>query len=334
MSSHELRVLFRAAAGPRLGFGHLVRCRSLARALGVEPLVSLRGTARTLDAARRLGLTIVDGERAAFVHAGADLLVVDDPSVTEAGRWVRGARRAHVPVATVHDLGLGYVRADLGIDGSVHPHRAMRRRPNSLCGPSYTILDPQIEVWRHCRRDVVEPDRLLIALGGGAHVLAQAAHLAQSIAVRNPGVRIRVAAGFAGGNALPRLAAGEWVVVRDGLAEELAHSGVALLAGGVGLYEACALGVPAVAVALTPAQGLTIRAVAGTGAALDGGRADRRQGTADRVAALLGRLLDDSRTRRRLSAAGRTLVDGRGAHRVAARLRTLAADRPGARHAA
>ena len=42
-SCGDLRILFRAAAGPRRGFGHLVRCRSLARALGVRPLVALRG---------------------------------------------------------------------------------------------------------------------------------------------------------------------------------------------------------------------------------------------------------------------------------------------------
>ena len=42
-SCADLRVLFRAPAGPRRGFGHLVRCRSLARALGVRPLIALRG---------------------------------------------------------------------------------------------------------------------------------------------------------------------------------------------------------------------------------------------------------------------------------------------------
>jgi len=42
-----MTVVFRVAAGPRLGFGHLVRCRSLARALGVTPRVWLRGSAAT-----------------------------------------------------------------------------------------------------------------------------------------------------------------------------------------------------------------------------------------------------------------------------------------------
>ncbi len=59
MDDRRLHVLFRAAAGPRLGFGHLVRCRSLARALGVSPLVSLRGTSRTREAAIRLGVSLV-----------------------------------------------------------------------------------------------------------------------------------------------------------------------------------------------------------------------------------------------------------------------------------
>ena len=48
-SCADLRILFRAPAGARRGFGHLVRCRSLARALGVRPLISLRGGTAVQD---------------------------------------------------------------------------------------------------------------------------------------------------------------------------------------------------------------------------------------------------------------------------------------------
>jgi hypothetical protein len=54
-----LRVLFHAAAGPRLGFGHLVRCRSLARALGVDARVSIRGSAATRVAAALAGWQVL-----------------------------------------------------------------------------------------------------------------------------------------------------------------------------------------------------------------------------------------------------------------------------------
>lgn len=334
MRGTGLTVLFRAAAGPRIGFGHLVRCRALARAMGVEPLVSLRGTSRTAEAARRLGATLIHDERRVLARAtGPRVLVVDDPSVRHATAWVRRARRLGVPVATVHDLGLGFVRSDLAIDGSVRPHQAMRGGRGDLSGPAYAILDPRVERWRTRRDQIVEPGRVLIALGGGAHVLTQAAGLAAAIARRHPGLRIRVAAGFTH-RERPALPVGEWVTVRDGLAEELARCCVALLAGGVSLYEACALGVPGVALAQTPAQTLTIRAIAAAGAVVDGGLVGRRNSDPSRVARLVGQLLTDGRACRRISAAGRVLVDGRGVHRVAARLTGLADQPAGGRHAA
>ncbi|HEY7791062.1 MAG TPA: hypothetical protein VIC33_11145, partial [Vicinamibacterales bacterium] len=56
-----MQVLFRAAGGPRRGFGHLVRSAWLARALEVEPRVSVRGGRTAARVARRLGLEVVDG---------------------------------------------------------------------------------------------------------------------------------------------------------------------------------------------------------------------------------------------------------------------------------
>lgn len=314
-----LRVYFRAAAGPRVGFGHVVRCRSLARALGVAPRISLRATARTRIAAERLGVQLEpEGRRALAAVREADVMVVDDPSPRHADVWVQRARRAGVPVATVHDLGLGYVAADLGIDGSVRPDRRMR----GLRGPGYAMLDPRIVQWRARRRALVERDRVLIALGGGNYVFGLASSLADAIAAERPSARIRVAAGFARGR-LPALSRAEWVTARDGLAEELSRATVALVAGGVTAYEACALGVPAVAVALTRAQGLTVRALAGEGAVIDGGPLEA--GAAGRAAHLLARLAADARTRRRLALAGQALVDGRGVFRVADEVRALTA---------
>jgi spore coat polysaccharide biosynthesis predicted glycosyltransferase SpsG len=127
---------------------------------------------------------------------------------------------------------------------------------------------------------------------------------------------------------------GTWIQARDGLAEELSSTSVAVLAGGVTLYEACALGVPSVAVALNSAQHVTIRALARRGATVDAGSvasglSQRRTAatrTLDRVAREVERLVGDTAARRRMTATGRRLIDGRGAARVAARLRQLPAE--------
>src|SRR5690349_3330875 len=99
-----LHVLFRVAAGPQVGFGHLARSRSLARALGVPPRVSIRGSLRTKATAATLGWDVVDlSSSEELAGLNADLIVVDDPLRSEADKWVGKARRIGVPVASVHD---------------------------------------------------------------------------------------------------------------------------------------------------------------------------------------------------------------------------------------
>jgi len=128
-SSDRPRLVCRVAAGPRIGFGHLVRCRALARALDADLVVSIRGSAATRRRAARLGYTVSPGASDRAVAALCPwMMVVDDPSAAAAGRWVAQARRLGIPVATIHDLGIGYVPADMGIDGSVEPGTRMRGR--------------------------------------------------------------------------------------------------------------------------------------------------------------------------------------------------------------
>jgi spore coat polysaccharide biosynthesis predicted glycosyltransferase SpsG len=318
----RLRCVFRVAAGPRIGFGHLLRARALARALGVRLLVSLRGGAAARRAAERLGAILLP--RGTDACAGADVLIVDDPSLPESRAWAARARRCGVPAVAVHDGG-PYAEADLVVDGHL---RARPARSSVLAGPRYCLLDPAIVARRSVRR--AHGHRLLIALGGGAHVRRVARQLTTEIAGRCPGARIDVAAGFAAG-APPVLRHGRWVGGKSGLATAMAASEVAVVAGGVTLAEACALGVPAVGVAVVAAQRPAIRACARAGAVVDVGGSAGAPGTAARVADVVATLLDDRGRREHLASRARVLVDGRGAERVARRIRQLVRAR-GGRH--
>jgi len=327
-------VVFRVAAGPRVGFGHLVRCRSLARALGVTPVVSIRGTQRTRAFAASMGFSVIDSQRPPIkggptgspkeISVGPpfmggrelpDLIVVDDPDGASAAAWVRKARRLGVPVASIHDLGLAHVESDLVIDASIGAAGDLR-------GPQFAILDPALaDIRRENRRPVA--GRVLIALGGGSHVLALAGRLSRAIAHRSPGAAIRVVRGFSAARRAPALRHATWVDAPGGLGRELADAQVAVAAGGVTLYEACALGVPAVALPVTTAQHLAVRAVAGRGAAIDTGRPPVDGRMVSRAADAVAALLQNDDLRRRQSTAARQLVDGQGARRVAERLKEL-----------
>jgi spore coat polysaccharide biosynthesis predicted glycosyltransferase SpsG len=316
------RVLFRMAAGPRVGFRHLVRCRSLARALGVQPRVSIRGSLATRLIAAASGWSVADSSCRALFEERPTVLVIDDPSDYCTAAWVNAARRAGVPVATIHDLGLSHVASDLTIDGSILTGCA-RSSTQGLRGPAHMILDPDVLAHRLQPEDR-PPANVLIALGGGAHVHRLAARVCDAVAARISDVQIHVAAGFSSTRRRPALARGEWVTAPQGLAEELSRTTVAIVAGGITLYEACAIGVPAIALALTPTQRLTVRAIARHGAAVDAGAPPDAVATIIHVADSTAALLADARARRRLSTAGQRLVDARGAFRVADYVRELA----------
>jgi UDP-2,4-diacetamido-2,4,6-trideoxy-beta-L-altropyranose hydrolase len=171
--------------------------------------------------------------------------------------------------------------------------------------------------------------RVLIALGGGPryrHALA----LARAIRNQHPDVAIRIAGGFTEGQRKGRsedrpTQAEVWLPPLPTLREELSAASVAVVAGGVTLYEACCLGVPSVAVAVSTlsAQRHTVEAAAAIGVTCAGGALGAHE-TPTRVAAHVQTLLNRSKLRADLARAGRRVVDGRGARRIARALGRLA----------
>lgn len=315
-----IRVLFRAAAGPAIGFGHLVRSRSIARALGVIPTVSIRGSVETRATAAARGFDVRHGGLALLRTASTpDVLIVDDPSAEHATRWASRARALGIPTVSIHDAGLAYITSDVLIDGS------MTARPDTashaLTGPLYAALDPSVAAARALPPAV--RSGVLIALGGGEQVRRWGSALADAILARCSDTHVRIAAGFTAPSAAPADARMAWVSAPYGLADELRQTAVAVVGGGVTLCEAAALGAPSVAVAVVPAQRPTIDAFVAAHAACDGGLL-LDEGAIGRVADAVSSLLSRREDAQRLADAGAALVDGRGAFRVADAVRCLA----------
>jgi spore coat polysaccharide biosynthesis predicted glycosyltransferase SpsG len=220
---------------------------------------------------------------------------------------------------------VGSAEADLVVDGSITVCQTTGAA-GRLLGPRFTLLDRRILHARaaRARRIGARPrPQVLIALGGGAHVYTVVRSLVRAIASRRPDVVITVAAGFCRARRRPLPAPARWIERPNGLAKDLAACDVAVVAGGITLYEACAIGVPAVALAVVPAQLEAIAAFAARGVVLDAGSLGDGERVLGNVADGVARSLREATTLGRASA-GRRLIDGRGALRVAARIRRLA----------
>jgi spore coat polysaccharide biosynthesis predicted glycosyltransferase SpsG len=330
------RVLFRVAAGPRVGFGHLVRSQRLAKALGIPAVVAVDAGPRVRTAASVLGSRIVTGARPALLRSIAPvLLIVDHPRPGAARLWIREARDLGIPTASIHDLGIAPCDSDLSIDGTITPG------PADLAGVRYAILDPALQRVRRRnagaglgrnadvgrkadvgrRAGLHGPPVVLIAFGGG-HRLPLARAVAKAIVARRPDARVRIAVGFGRKGSVAPDQGITLVPQQASLAGEYRRATVAVLGGGVSLYEACAVGVPAVGVSIVEAQRPTVAGLARRRAVVDGGDASAA-GAADRIARLVCDLIDAPGRRRALTRSAMRLVDGRGVERVATALRRL-----------
>jgi len=248
-----------------------------------------------------------------------DLLVLDTPVGADGRRWLSAARRRGLAVASIHDRGIAPLASDLAVDGSVAARGPIPGARRTLTGPRFMVIDPRV-VCGSCAS--VDALLVVIALGGGSRVgLAQS--LAEQIVRLTPRARVVVAAGFVAGGDAPSAATSsiQWLGPRDSLVGVLSQAAVAVVAGGVTLYEAAALGVPTVAVPIVTAQRPTVRAFARAGATIAPrlGPADTRS-----IAAAVSDLLVDRNRARHIAAHGRRLVDGRGLARVTRALAALA----------
>jgi spore coat polysaccharide biosynthesis predicted glycosyltransferase SpsG len=175
----------------------------------------------------------------------------------------------------------------------------------------YAILPPATPR-RQGGRTTDGARRVLVALGGGRR-RTTAQSIAEAIAAADPRAEIRIAGGF---SAPPAGSTRNitWIAPVRGLGTELSMATVAVVGGGVSLYEACAAGVPTVGVPVVRSQMPTVRAFVRHGAAVGMPfNAEER-----RTAAAVVALLDDPRRREVLQRRAQRLVDGHGATRAAA----------------
>jgi spore coat polysaccharide biosynthesis predicted glycosyltransferase SpsG len=303
--------VFRVASGPRRGFGHVVRAQRLAAALHARAWISIEGPSPSIPLPRgvrlsREGLGVLDRVR-------PQLLVLDTPVASDGQRWLRAARRRGLTVVSVHDRGIAPLGSDLAVDGSLAAAAAIPGARRTVAGPRFMVVDPRV-----ARLRAREGARMtvVVALGGGPH-RELARRIGRAVRARVPGARIVIAGGFAAGGTR-REAGMQWLGPRPTLAPVLASASVAVVAGGITLYEAAALRVPAVAVPIVEAQRPTVDAFARAGAV-----AAARAGDANGVADAVARLARNRRAAAAMAARGRRLVDGNGARRVAALIERL-----------
>jgi spore coat polysaccharide biosynthesis protein SpsF len=337
--------LIRCDGGGMLGFGHVKRCLTLARALrdreGLGVLFALNGEEDAAETIRQDGFeTIVlprNSQTTAFMALVSvkkpDILIADARTNLSRDMLMRIAQRVKI-VAVIDD----------GSDrrlAATHAYYPPAPQVESLSwkgsraivhsGWEWALLgfDPARLPANLAPRDRARPT-IVISMGGSDPLeLTRLAARALAKITASYRARFIIGPGFRGGPALAReieamSPAFEIVQGVNDLGTELSGADLALVTFGVTAYELAALGVPALYLALTDDHALSASSFekAGMGAVLGLGRIVR----ADDIARGCWQLLQDEDRRRDMRAAGLTTMDGGAGARIAADLANALAE--------
>jgi UDP-2,4-diacetamido-2,4,6-trideoxy-beta-L-altropyranose hydrolase len=336
-----MRVAIRADASPGLGFGHVMRCLSLADALRedrAEVTFLCRDLPGVADLIAGQGHAVCplpdtdpwDAERDAEhcldrLETDVDWLVVDHYRL--AADWERRLRTRCRRLLAIDDLADRDHECDLLLDQNLHAevHAGYARRVPATCrcllGPRYALLRRQFADARaRLRRRDGPVARLLVFFGGG-EVAAMTLRALSAIALLNrPDLAVDVVIGQTCGQrptieaacrALPDC---RLHVQVEAMATLMAAADLALGAGGSATWERCCLGLPSLVVALADNQRSSSQAGAAQGVLAYLGDAETL--SAERLAAALAQTLAHPQGLAGMAEAAMRLTDGQGGRYV------------------
>ncbi len=345
-------ILIRADAGPRHGFGHVMRCLALAQAAADAGCPVAWATAECPEGARGrlatedivpIAIEALPGSPddavatvAAARQAQASSIILDGYHFTPDYQDLLTSANARVLYLDDNGIFPRYpaqliLNQNLYAATKLYPEKADE---DLLLGPPYLLLRREFRQTRaRHEADAVPSDsrRIIVTFGGcdGAGWTDRALSALSTVTAYRLHITVVIGAGNARCEAIAKAAAASphhvsLVANPPDMAALMRHADLVVSAAGTTVWELATLGMPAVILPVADNQLRIAETMAALGVAQSLGW--HEQATEADLAAAVGSLLDDEPRRHAMAAAGRQLADGLGAERVLRELR----DKPGA----
>jgi len=311
--------LVRAASRPQDGAGHVSRCRILARALSRHASTTL-----VLDAPAKSWRDRIRGESFNIEEAEQAPLRQLEGAVVDAydlpGAVWKSLRQQSRLLVQFDDFLSPHPNVDMVINAAPHLQGDTVDGCPALLGPAYALVDPAFVDVRREPSEVVSN----IYVGFGMADPANATGLClEALALIGRKFDITVTLG----SAAPHLPSVRTAATKIGarlsvdacnVPDMLSRTDIAIGAGGVGLLERMAAGVPTISLAIADNQMAFLHGAAERRGTRYLGR--QTDISARQLADEILTLADDHQARRAMSRQASALVDGGGDERVAAAL--------------
>lgn len=337
MKDH-LSILIRCDGSARVGFGHLLRCRTLAqelRDLGCQVVFAVREGEAAIDRLRKEEYPVVAANSAhpfdyqdwltqAVETIQADALIFDARDCPPA-QALRHIKDGGTLVAAIDHPDPSKLLADI----TFHPPVPQLTKPKNKAfegqayvGWDWVILGGNFEMPRPCPRQ--GPLRVLVTMGGSddAGLTLRAIRALEQLNHEFTATVV-LGLGFSRLGELNSLLAKarrtyELLHDIDNMVVVMAGTDLAVASFGVTAYELAAMGVPAIHMCLSPDHEQSASAFVAAGMA--GCVGHHGQVSETELAIAIGALLEDEKTRHRMSNESLRRLDGKGAHRIAKHL--------------
>lgn len=325
-----IRAVFRCDGSFQQGLGHIARCAMLSRSLP-----DLRGTLLFSGDAlageflkgrgasyRRLPLCTTEEQDWATLislcrELGATYVFVDRKDNSQ--NYIGALKDAGLFVVDIEDRGEGRELADMLIDPHIWPGTAESEYAGSgFCGfgPEWVLLDPVFARLRARRAPRPPQAEAGVAVAcGGSDPAGHTSRVLEELGQRPEKFRVTTVLGVGNANPVCPRHPSRTVRAVSSLARVLARSGLAVVSGGITMFESLCLGVPTIVVPQNKEQHRNAFKLAKKKALLltdlsAGHEPDQSLSRA------LDLALTDMQTRESLSIRGSSLVDGLGTERL------------------
>ena len=322
-----MQILFRVEASETLGLGHLSRCRSLAlefvRKFSCSIIFAITQAKIGKEFLDSIDATVVQPDELSN-NSRFDVVITDIPGIglDEQERW-GGVASLHVGI---NDEDLGPFAYDILIRPNLLnlPHPIAKKKNFGYWkGKEYIILHPDFGLWKPYFTSKRKVENILVCFGGSdpAGITLRTVPILRQL-VSDIHIRIVVGVAFANMEAIKLIVANKFNMTLSvncsNMAKMFSNADLAFISGGTLLYEACALGVPALVLCQNETQHWEAEIFARAGAAIN--RGVHSQAEDQDIISAIRTMVGDKAQRQKMSWAAQRLIFSDGTGRIVSKI--------------